>query len=219
MLDRELFSPNFHEVNKFRAINRVFFIPGLPVSFAATLFAGLLFPAFSLFAQVEVKNTRPNYTDRRDGGVSDRRTRFLWRKCVYGQSYRAGVCRGKGERVSYRQARRICRDSRFLNYRWRLPGAKEMEYIAEPELARPQSGRPALNSRYFQGSEPHSYWSRTVQRTMKGTQEPWVYSFKHAYRYVARRSERHLVRCVSDTWKARRKRPHTRARPSVPRRY
>lgn len=76
------------------------------------------------------------FKDNGDGTVTDPRDGLIWKRCAEGQTWTGSACSGDGATVSWFDAMRMAKTSRFLNKSdWRLPTKDEFSRIVgDPSL-------------------------------------------------------------------------------------
>lgn len=96
-----------------------------------------------------------NYTDNKNGTITDNYTGLVWIKCSQGNT--GADCKvGSPTLRAWSKARSECDDLVFAgNSDWRMPTLKELQSIVD-------SGRadPAINDNFFGGSS-YPYWTST----------------------------------------------------------
>ncbi len=87
-----------------------------------------------------------NYIDNGDGTITDTGTGLMWQKDTAPGRY------------TWQEALSYCETSTLAGYNdWRLPNRNELQSIVDYG-----SNNPSINTTYFSGTEPSSYWSSTT---------------------------------------------------------
>jgi len=97
-----------------------------------------------------------NYTDNRDGTISDNYTGLVWIKCTQGMS--GSDCKsGSPSLRVWSKARTECDDLTFAGKTdWRLPTLKELQSIVNSK-----EYDPAINKTFFVNTTDNPYWTET----------------------------------------------------------
>ncbi len=131
-----------------------------------------------------------NYTDNRNGTITDNYTGLVWVKCSQGNT--GSSCNiGSPTLRAWSKARSECDDLVFAgNSNWRMPTLKELQSIVD-------SGRanPAINKNFFSGSN-YPYWASTAPAGYSSSRFTVVFAdgvvyYKDMNNYAA-------TRCVHD---------------------
>jgi hypothetical protein len=110
-------------------------------------------------ATTSISNLPPeypvDYTDNRDGTITDHYTGLLWMKCPEGMS--GTNCQsGSPSQREWGKARAECANLTVAGKTgWRLPTLKELQSIVDSD-----SFRPAINTKFF-GASSDPYWTST----------------------------------------------------------
>jgi len=116
-----------------------------------------------------------NYTDNRNGTITDNYTGLIWRKCPQGMS--GNDC--KSGSVSFREwskARVECENLSFAGKKgWRIPTLKELQSIVDTG-----SYDPAINKTFFAGSDG-PYWTLTSPAKYSGSKFTVIFSTGSVY--------------------------------------
>lgn len=89
--------------------------------------------------------------------VTDLQTSLVWRRCSEGMSYAGGTCTGSAVSATHEQALQLATAAAAASGKaWRLPNAKELIGIADPERR-----TPARDPNAFPGPAFFSYWAST----------------------------------------------------------
>ena len=120
---------------------------------------------------------RARFFDPGDGTVHDQRTGLRWMKCSLGQRYTGQSCAGSALRLSWHDARSLCKklgeDAAALqragvpDLEWQLPGRADLLTLLDSRI---DGGRPHLDLHYFPSSYPFRYWSDEARVDASGTQ-------------------------------------------------
>jgi hypothetical protein len=96
-----------------------------------------------------------NYTDNKDGTVTDNYTGLIWKKCSQGMS--GSDCKyGSPSLREWSKARVECENLSFAGKNgWRLPNLKELQSIVDTG-----SFKPSINKKFFVSSDD-PYWTLT----------------------------------------------------------
>lgn len=86
---------------------------------------------FSISMQAQAKcNFFDEFTDNKDGTVTDPRNGLIWKRCAEGSEFDGDRCSTKGAELNWYDAMRAARNSNFLNQTdWRLPSDTEFKAI------------------------------------------------------------------------------------------
>lgn len=94
-----------------------------------------------------------SFTFSSDGTeVTDTRTKLIWSRCSYGQTWNGNNCAGTPTKVTHEQALAAAK----LNKGWRLPNIKEISSLVDGNRE-----NPSLDGSVFPSTVGYSYWSST----------------------------------------------------------
>lgn len=136
----------------------------------------LLFTAIGADAQTcntKVPKTAPsgNFTDNKDGTVTDVVNRLMWMQCSVGQTWDNGDCEGDADELTWQQALVYAHGFTFAGKTgWRVPNVKELETLVERRCE-----RPSIVTSLFPSTRSDDYWTSTP-----AAQDParaWVIAF------------------------------------------
>lgn len=96
-----------------------------------------------------------NYTDNKNGTITDNYTGLIWKKCSQGVS--GNDCKyGSPSLREWAKARVECENLNFAGKKgWRIPTLKELQSIVDTGTF-----DPAINKKFFVGSS-YPYWTLT----------------------------------------------------------
>jgi len=131
-----------------------------------------------------------NYTDNKNGTITDNYTGLIWMKCPQGKT--GNDC--KSGSVTFREwpkARVECENLNFASKKgWRLPTLKELQSIVDTG-----SYDPAINKGFFVGSDD-PYWTLTSPAEYSASKFTVIFSTGSVY-YQGDNAPA-ATRCVND---------------------
>lgn len=100
--------------------------------------------------------TPTNYTDNKNGTITDNYTGLVWKKCTQGMT--GNDCKiGSPSLRLWAKARTECDDLVFAGKSdWRMPTLKELQSIVHTGVY-----NPAINRDYFLNTSDYPYWTST----------------------------------------------------------
>jgi Protein of unknown function (DUF1566) len=149
------------------------------------LLIGTLISTFALQAQ-SACTFFDAFQDNKDGTVTDPRNGVIWKRCVEGFEWTGSACVGSTKEVTWFDAMKIAKRSRFQNQRdWRLPTKIEMEQVigkaADCSTNNYKKGEYAASSAIAHSIRsdnlPGAFWSSSPH--MRNVDDSWVASFNH----------------------------------------
>ena len=108
------------------------------------------------------------FQDNKDGTVTDPRNGVIWKRCAEGFNWSGLACVGSSKEVSWVDAMKIAKQSRFNNQQdWRLPTRIEMEQVVgnhsdcqDNKYARGESAASNMIAHPLGNDEPFRvFWS------------------------------------------------------------
>lgn len=96
-----------------------------------------------------------NYTDNKDGTITDNYTGLIWKKCPQGMF--GNDCKSGSPSIRiWSEASVECNNLNFAGKKgWRMPSLKELQSIVDSGAA-----NPSINKKFFKGSSD-PYWTDT----------------------------------------------------------
>lgn len=97
-----------------------------------------------------------NYTDNKNGTITDNYTGLIWKKCVQGMT--GSDCKlGSPSLRIWGKAVADCDEMNFAGKTdWRIPTLKELQSIVNTK-----EFDPAINKKFFLNTPDHPYWTET----------------------------------------------------------
>lgn len=131
-----------------------------------------------------------NYTDNKNGTITDNYTKLIWKKCPQGLS--GNNCQSGGVTLrNWAKSRSECESLNFAGKTgWRLPTLKELESIVDTS-----SNEIMINENFFKGTE-NPYWAYDYPADYKGNKFTVVFS--NGTVYLQGDGNVAAVRCVHD---------------------
>lgn len=116
-----------------------------------------------------------DFTDNRDGTVTHKTTKLMWKRCIEGQVLMDNTCAGIAKTYPYDEA--LSPATTFAGYHdWRLPTVNELETIVEYKKA-----YPALNTEVFPISPEGNLWSASIYSSYPGV--AWTVNFSNGGKF------------------------------------
>ena len=143
------------------------------------------------------------FQDNKDGTVTDPRNGVIWKRCAEGFYWNGSACVGSTEEVSWSDAMKIAKRSRFQNQRdWRLPTKIEMEQVVgnfsdcrNNDLKRNETAvSSAIAHPVRAGNYSGMFWSTSLHGSDASIAR--VVDFYNGFAYGNRRSDTNYVRLV-----------------------
>lgn len=105
-----------------------------------------------------------NYTDNKNGTITDNYTGLVWKKCV--QGFSGNDCKtGSPSYRDWGKSRAECDNLVFAGKSdWRLPTLKELESIVDSSVY-----SPAINKNFFVKTPDGPYWTATSPASFSGS--------------------------------------------------
>ena len=132
-------------------------------------------------ASIPATTPTSQFTDNRNGTVTDKLTGLMWKKCSEGQAWDSNTNGCTGREASYtwqdalKQAQTVNTSGGFAGFTdWRLPNITELESLVEEQCYDPAinlSVFPNTPSNYFWSSSPVAYYGYYA----------WVVYFSYGY--------------------------------------
>ncbi len=131
-----------------------------------------------------------NYTDNKNGTITDNYTKLIWEKCPEGLS--GNNCQnGSVTLRNWGKSRTECEDLNFAGMiGWRMPTIKELESIVDTS-----STNVAINNNFFKGSDD-PYWSYSSPQGYPNNQ--FIVVFSNGTVYLQGENNTAALRCVHD---------------------
>ncbi len=132
-----------------------------------------------------------NYTDNKNGTISDNYTGLIWKKCPQGLS--GNDCKvGSSTLRVWSKARTECEDLNFANKTgWRMPTLKELQSIVDTSAF-----DPSINKMFFIATED-AYWTLTSPAEYPSSKFRVIFSDGSVY--YSDSNNFAATRCVHDT--------------------
>ena len=131
-----------------------------------------LFLTIFLLAQNLVSD---DFTDNKNGTLTDSRTNLIWMKCSLGQDINS-QCSGDAAKYTWEEAFRECSNLRLLGKKWRLPSIEELF-----SLLKYNQLSPAIESGSFPNTQSGYYWTSTMYINLSNS--AWIIDFGSGYVY------------------------------------
>jgi len=128
------------------------------------------------FVRVLPPESPTNYTDNKDGTITDNYTNLLWVKCTQGMT--GTDCKnGSPSLREWSKARVECEGLKLANKTgWRLPTLKELQSIVDSA-----SSEPAINKTFFPKTSNDPYWTDTSPAQYLGSKFTVIFSNGSVY--------------------------------------
>ncbi len=116
-----------------------------------------------------------NYTDNKNGTITDNYTGLIWKKCPQGMV--GNDCKsGSPSQRAWSKARVECEDLDFAGKKgWRLPNLKELQSIVDSGAF-----NPSINKNFFYGTND-PYWTLTSPAEHPGSKFTVIFSEGNVY--------------------------------------
>jgi len=146
-------------------------------------------------SSTKVKFTLPpespvNYTDNKNGTITDNYTGLIWKKCPQGIS--GNDCKGGSPSLrEWSKARVECEELSFAGKKgWRIPSLKELQSIVDTGVF-----DPSINKNFF-GSSNDPYWTLTSPAEYPGSK--FTVLFSDGSVYYSSSNNIAATRCIYD---------------------
>ena len=157
---------------------------------AATVVLAIHAHAVTCINNLPPRNPDAAYTVHGNGTATDTRNGLMWKVCVEGQVWSAGVCSGVASTFTWANALAHAEGHSFaIRTDWRLPNIKELRSLVEE--CRPN---PAINDTIFPSTPSAFVWSGSPDAS--SSSYAWLVYFNYGSANDVNRSNAGQVRLV-----------------------
>ena len=143
------------------------------------------------------------FQDNKDGTVTDPRNGVIWKRCAEGFDWDGSACVGSTKEVSWLDAMKIAKQSRFQNQSdWRIPAKIEMEQVvgntsgcSTNNYKKGEYAASSMIAHSMKGdNSPGVFWSSSPY--VGNVNYAWNVYFSNGYFFNNSRNDSNYVRLV-----------------------